>query len=84
MGGVRYKAVWGIEGYWRVANCRWAIMAIKCYETQQKLDRVTYIFGELMGIIFFVHQLFLLLEWRGLHPTASVGSRNALHVVGAG
>jgi hypothetical protein len=40
--------------------------------------------GNFLGFVFYQHFLDLFnLSWR-FYPTASVGSRNALHVVGAG
>ena len=36
----------------------------------------------IMGFCEFSSLLDVVIGWRGLYPTASVGSRNALHVVG--
>ena len=46
---------------------------------------VTHVMGNNVGSsVIFVSHSDLCVLWRGLYPTASVGSRNALHVVGAG
>ena len=56
----------------------------KVFKTQQKLDRVTYNMGSIMGAANLSSISYFCFCSCGLGGFASVGSRNALHVVGAG